>query len=99
MISAIIQGIFNFIIIFFDTLLSPVVNALLALFPDLLVYFTHINTFLDYMLEYVALCRNLLFIPHTAIILLLDYFTIKYTIYLTALAVKFGITIYNKLKP
>lgn len=99
MISAIIHGIFNTIILLFNTIVSPIVNTLLAIFPDIGVYFTHIDTFLDYILSYSSLCRNLLFIPTTAIVLLLDYFTIKYTIYLTAIAFKFGITIYNKLKP
>lgn len=99
MINAIVNGIFNTVILLFNSIMTPVVNTILALFPQVADYFIYINNFLDLVLDYVVVIMNLLFIPRAPIVLFFDYLMIKYTIHLTALAIKCVITIYNKLKP
>ena len=99
MINAIVNGIFNTIILLFNTIMTPIVNTILALFPDVATYFSFIDSFLDIGLTYVSIIMDLLLIPRGPVSLFFDYLLIKYTIHLTALAVKCVITIYNKLKP
>lgn len=42
---------------------------------------------------------DLLFVPHTLLVFLMNYFVIKYTIYLSVRSFKACVTLYNKLKP
>lgn len=99
MINAIVNGIFNTVILLFNTIMTPIINTILAVFPDVAIYFSYINSFLDMILTYVVLIMNLLLIPRAPIVLFFDYLLIKYMVHLTALAIKCVITIYNKLKP
>ena len=98
MINAIINGIFKLIINLFNAITSPVVSAVTVLFPSLSAFFTYINTFLSYALQYVGLVLDLCFIPRTALVFLFDYFITCYSIYLLAITIRFVITIYNKFK-
>lgn len=98
MINAIVNGIFKLIISLFNTITSPVISGVTALFPALGSFFTYIDTFLTYALSYVGLILDLCFIPRTAITFLFDYFLICYSIYLLAISIRFVITIYNKFK-
>ena len=98
MINAIIKGIFNLITSLFNALISPVVSVITGLFPSLSSFFTSISTFLSYCFTYVRSILSLLCISDTLIIAFFDYFIILYTIHITALAIKFGLTVYNKLK-
>ena len=52
----------------------------------------------DKVVARIAGARNV-FLPHWLITFLFDYYLIKYTIYITVQAVRFGIQVYNKLKP
>lgn len=98
MVNAIVNGIFKLIISLFNTITSPVISGVTALFPSLDSFFTYINTFLTYALNYVGLILDLCFIPRTAITFLFDYFLTCYSIYLLVISIRFVITIYNKFK-
>lgn len=63
MISALFKGLLNFILKLFELIMSPFVSAITALFPDVGVAFSYINTFLTYALTYVSLVIDLLLIP------------------------------------
>lgn len=63
MISALFKGLLNFILKLFELIMSPFVSAITALFPDVGVAFSYINTFLAYALTYVSLVIDLLLIP------------------------------------
>lgn len=98
MINAIIKGIFNLITSLFNALLSPIISVITSLFPALGTFFTSISTFLGYCFTYVRSILSLLCISDTLIIAFFDYLVILYTIHLTVLAIKFALTVYNKLK-
>lgn len=98
MINAIVNGIFKLIINLFNFITSPVILAVTALFPSLGTFFTYINTFLSYSLQYVALILDLCFVPRSAIVFLFDYFITCYSIYLLVISIRFVINIYNKFK-
>ena len=96
--NAIINGIFKLIINLFNTITSPIILGVTALFPSLGTFFTYINTFLSYALQYVSLILDLCFIPRPAIVFLFDYFLTCYSIYLLVISIRFVINIYNKFK-
>lgn len=98
MINAIINGIFKLIINLFNTITSPIILGVTALFPALSTFFTYINIFLSYALTYVGLVLDLCFIPRPAIVFLFDYFLTCYSIYLLVVSIRFVINIYNKFK-
>lgn len=98
MINAIIKGIFFLITKLFDFLLSPIILVITSLFPDLSSLFNYLSTFLGYCFTYVRSILSLLLINDTMITTLFDYFIILYSIYLTVLAVRFAINVYNKFK-
>lgn len=98
MINAIIKGIFNLITSLFNAIFSPVISSITSLFPSLSSFFTSISTYLAYCFTYVRSILSLLLINDTLIIAFFDYIVICYSIYLVVLAIRFGITIYNKLK-
>lgn len=98
MINALINGIFKLIISLFNTITSPIISGVTALFPALGSFFTYISTFLSYALTYVGLFIDLLFIPRAALTFLFDYFLTCYSIYLLVISIRFVITIYNKFK-
>lgn len=98
MINSIVKGIFNLITSLFNALLSPVISSITALFPALGSFFTSISSFLSYCFTYVRSILSLLLISDTYIIAFFDYIIICYSIYLVVLAIRFGITIYNKFK-
>ena len=98
MINAITNGIFKLILLLANTLMSPIISAVTALFPAVDTYFGYINVFLGYALTYVGTILDLFLVPRSALVLLLDYFLICYFIYLVAVTLKFAINIYNKFK-
>lgn len=98
MINAIIKGIFNLITSLFSALLSPVISVVTSLFPSVSTFFTAITTFLGYCFTYVRSVLSLLCISDTIIVAFFDYLAILYTIYITVLAIRFALTVYNKLK-
>lgn len=98
MINALLNGIFKLIISLFNTITSPVVSSVTAIFPALGSFFGYINTFLSYALSYVSLVLDLCFIPRPALVFLFDYFLTCYSIYLLVISIRFVITIYNKFK-
>lgn len=104
MLNIIIKAVFFVITKLFSIILSPILAVILALFPDLSVITTGATQFMTvYMFPYVTfalqMLENLVFLPHFLVVFLFDYFLIKYTIYITIQAVRFGLQVYNKLKP
>ena len=98
MIKSILTGIFKLIIKLFNTILSPIVGLVTALFPSVGALFNHISSFLSSALTYATTALDLLFVPRPALILLFDYFAVCYSIYLTVISVRFIINVYNKFK-
>lgn len=98
MINAIVNGIFKLIINLFNMVTSPIISAVVLLFPSLGTFFTYIDSFLSFALTYVGLALDLLFIPRGAIVFLFDYFVTCYSIYLLVISIRFTINIYNKFK-
>lgn len=98
MIKSILTGIFKLIINLFNTILSPIVGLVTALFPSVAALFNHISSFLSSALTYAATALDLLFVPRSALVLLFDYFAVCYSIYLTVISVRFVINVYNKFK-
>ncbi len=104
MLSMLIKVVFTIITKLFSVILQPILSVILALFPDLSQIVNTILTFFNnYVFHYVSfllkMLENLVFLPHWLIVFLFDYFLIKYTIHITVQAVRFGIQVYNKLKP
>ena len=99
MIESILKGFLFLVTTLFDMIFSPIISVITALFPNLALYFTYITNFITYALSYVVTLRELLLIPRAAMLFLFDYFLITFTIYITMLAVRFVVTIYNKFKP
>lgn len=99
MIKAIIKGVFALIMALFSLIISPFVNAILALFPDIsnainsIIYFTNLS------LTYVPGVCRLLLIDRTMLVFLFDYFFILYSVYLVARGIIFALNTYRKLKP
>lgn len=98
MVKLLIKGIFWVVTQLFNLIFSPVLSVVTSLFPSLATYFDYISSFTTTSLTYVRTCLSLLCINDTMILAIFDYFVICYTIYLTMLAVRFAVNIYNKFK-
>lgn len=104
MLSILIKAVFTIITKLFSIILQPILSIILLAFPDLSQLTNGILTFFnDYIFTYVSflvkMLENLTCLPHWLIVFLFDYFLIKYGLYLTIQAVRFGLNVYNKLKP
>ncbi len=104
MLSMLIKAVFTIITKLFSIILQPILSIILLAFPDLSQLTSSILTFFnDYIFTYVSflvkMLEHLTFLPHWLIVFLFDYFLIKYGLYLTIQAVRFGMNVYNKLKP
>lgn len=98
MINAIVSGIFKLITNLASLLVTPFISAMLALFPSLQPILSNIISFLSQMVTYVPLLLDLMLIPKTAVVLLFDYFLIKYSVHLLQQAISFTVRIYNYFK-
>lgn len=104
MLNLLVKAVFTIITKMFSLILQPVLSVILALFPDLTqIVTTILNFFNNYVFFYITflvrVLEHLTFLPHWLVVFLFDYYLIKYSIYLTVQAVRFGIQVYNKLKP
>lgn len=104
MLNMLIKVVFTVITKLFSLILTPVLSVILALFPDLSqIVNTILGFFNNYVFSYITflvkILEHLACLPHWLIVFLFDYYLIKYTIYITVQAVRFGIQVYNKLKP
>ena len=104
MLNMLIKVVFTIITKLFSLILQPILSVVLVLFPDLSqIVTTILGFFNDYVFFYITflvkMLEHLVFLPHWLIVFLFDYYLIKYTIYITVQAVRFGIQVYNKLKP
>lgn len=87
------------ILIIMNMVFSPVLNALFTIFPDLGEMFNHVTTFISQAVIYVSTILEWFLFSPAMFAMLFDYFIIKYSIHLLITGVKFGINMYNKLKP
>lgn len=99
MLKVLINGIFWLITKLADIIMSPFIGALMLLFPDVAPMFNNITNLLVKFISFIPNCLDIILVPKTAVILLFDYFSIKYSIYLLKIAINFAIKIYNKFKP
>lgn len=99
MVNLLVKAIFFVITKLYSIILTPFLAIITALFPSLSQYFNYIITFLRYCFTYVRSILRLLLIPDNAVLMLFNYFSILYTIYITTLAIRFAINLYKKLKP
>lgn len=99
MINLLVKAIFFVITKLYSIILSPFLAIITALFPSLSTYLNYVITFLRYCLTYVRSILRLLLIPDNAVLMLFNYFSILYTIYITTLTIRFAINLYKKLKP
>lgn len=98
MIKLLIKGIFWVVTKLFDIIFSPVLSVIFGLFPAVGSFFQHITEFLQLALTYVRTVLNLVCINNDMIVAIFDYFIILYSIWLSMLAVRFAVKIYNKFK-
>lgn len=99
MVEAILKGFLFLVQTLYDLILSPVLSGITSLFPQVGTFFVYIYNFMTFALYYVVTARELLLIPQSLLVILFDYFLIKYSIHLILLVVRFAINVYNKLKP
>lgn len=99
MLSVIIKAIFYVITKLFSLIMAPFYLAITALFPDLGLYINRIMLFLATAFTYFSSCLSLLLVPRNVLLLLFDYFLIKYSIYLIRNGINLVVRIYNNLKP
>ncbi len=104
MLSMLIKVVFTIITKLFSIILQPILSVILLLFPDLqqltssilLLFNNYIFTYVTFALR---MLEHLTALPHWLVVFLFDYLLIKYSIYLIIQAVRFGLNVYNKLKP
>lgn len=82
-----------------NAILSPFISAILILFPTLTTYIAYILQFLQLAFTYVPSICRLLLINNTMMATIFSFIVIKYSIYIILSSVRFGIRIYNYLKP
>lgn len=99
MLETLVTFVFYIITSVYSLLFAPFINIIFSLFPAITTYFDHCLNFLLMCLVYFKTCMNLILLPTGAFILLLDYFSIKYSIYLVKLSIKLGVKIYHIFKP
>lgn len=99
MLNKLIQFVFKIITKIFSIIFTPLFSGITVLFPSVGNFFNYISQFLGIALTYfVSVCR-LVLLPQGALLLLFNYFAIKYSIFLVLQGVKFIMFIYEKLKP
>ena len=99
MLSVIIKAIFYIITKLMSLIMAPFYIALKALFPSLSTHIYNMISFLTLAFTYFSSALSLLLIPRDALILLFDYFIIKYSIYLVRNGINLFVKLYNNFKP
>lgn len=99
MLELLVNFIFNVVNTLISTIMSPIINAVTALFPSLGTFFTTIVTFFNTCAYYVITASELLLIPRTFWTALFTYIEIKYSIYVIIVVFKSTVKLYEKFKP
>lgn len=99
MLDTLVTFVFYLITSVYSILFAPFINIIFSLFPNINDIFVHITDFLGVILTYFSSCLSLLLIPRASVILLFNYFLIKYSIYLIKITIKLGVKIYHIFKP
>lgn len=99
MVEVLANFLMNVIVTISNAILSPFVTAVLLLFPSITTYVGYILQFLQLAFTYVPSICRLLLINNTMMATIFSFIVIKYAIYLLFSSIRFGIRIYNALKP
>lgn len=99
MLDTLVQFVFYLITSVYSLLFSPFISLIFNLFPDLTNIITHITSFITTACTYLIFCIDLLCIPRSALVLLFNYYAIKYSIYIIQNTIKLGVKIYHTFKP
>ena len=102
-VGGLLNGLVNLVFIvissIMDAIMTPFVNIVLTLVPDLTTPVLNFQAFLASGFTYLTcIYRWLLFTPEMFSALFL-YFLTKYAIFITTNAVRLAIKLYDKLKP
>lgn len=99
MLNILFNFVFKLIMKVFDIITLPFFAVLYALFPNIQTFVTYTTSFINTALTYVSVFTSSLLIPSGWFAALFSYFSIKFTIFLSVRAFKFGLNIYNHFKP
>lgn len=99
MLNKLIKFVFKIITRIFGVIFTPLFSAITVLFPDLTTLFGYLSSFIDTALTYFVTACRLALIPQQVLIILFDYFAIKFSIYVIIQGFKFTLFVYEKLKP
>lgn len=99
MFELLINFIFNVVSTIAQAFMTPVINIIFAMIPDLTVHAEHVFQWFNLAFQYLTcVYRWFLFTP-AMFVLLFDYFAIKFTIWVTACGLRFALKLWNTLKP
>lgn len=99
MLDTLVKFVFFLITSVYSLLFSPFISLIFTLFPDFTNIISHITSFITTACTYLILCIDLLCIPRYCLVLLFNYYAIKYSIYLIQMTIKLGVKIYHTFKP
>ena len=99
MLDTLVKFVFYLITSVYSILFYPFISLIFHLFPDLTNITSTITSFVQTACTYLILCIDLLCIPRGCLVLLFNYYAIKYSIYIIQLTIKLGVKIYNTFKP
>lgn len=99
MLDVLVTFVFYIITSVYSLLFAPFINLIFALFPSLTEIVTYITSFLNTACTYFLAVTELLLIPRGCLILLFNFYAIKYSIYLIQIVIKLGVKIYHIFKP
>ena len=98
MISVFLVSLTKIVLSIVSLFVSPVVSGVTSLFPDLLVYYNYIIDFFGMAFTYLTtVLRWFLFTPNM-LMLLFDYFLVKWSIWVIGCTIRFGINMWHHLK-
>ena len=99
MLKILVNFVFKIINKLYSIIFTPLFSVVNALFPDVSSYVSTITGFFNYCSTYVLNALDFVLLPRDLVVLLLDYFLIKFSIQVAISSVKFTMFVYEKLKP
>lgn len=99
MLDTLVTFVFYLITSVYSLLFAPFINIIFSLFPAVNTLFNNISAFILYAIKYLATSCYLICLPPSTLLLLFDYFLVKYSIYIIKLTIKLGVKIYHIFKP
>lgn len=99
LLSQLVTFIFNIVATMMNAFMTPFINMILSLFPDLSARYNDFLTFFNYAFTYLTCILRWFLISPTMMIVVFDYFAVKFSIFVVSNVVRCALNIYNKLKP